>query len=139
MSKVLLTALMMALFFIGCGGSEPVPTQQSEKAQLPLEGTTWKLVSFGLTRMAVPSKATISFNEGRYSGHGGCNGVGGSYTLEGEKLTLSAGFSTMMACPELDLEHKYMNYLGSVSHYSIEGNTLDLGSNGKTLLRFKAE
>ena len=141
MIKSLLTVSLLALFFMGCGGSNPTPnnTTVTEKSQQTLEGTTWKLVSFGLTRMAVPKDASIAFSAGRYSGHGGCNGVGGDYTLTGDKLHLSAGFSTMMACPELDLEHKYMKYLQSVTAYKIEGNTLDLLSNGQILLRFQAE
>ena len=139
MLKSLFIALTVSLLFLGCGGTEPTPETATAKATKSLEGKAWNLVSFGLTRMAVPKKASITFNEGRYSGHGGCNGVGGDYVLEGEELTLSAGFSTMMACPELDLEHKYMKSLSSVSRFSIEGDTLDLRSDEQILLRFKAE
>ena len=139
MLKSLLMTLTLSLLFLGCSAAEPTPTTTPAKMGKSLEGTNWNLVSFGLTRMAVPQKASITFKEGHYNGHGGCNGVGGNYVLEGEKLTLSAGFSTMMACPELDLEHKYMKYLGSVTGYSIEGNMLDLRSDDKILLRFKAE
>lgn len=139
MMKSLFIALAVSLFLAACVGTEPAPTAVAEKADERLEGRTWKLVSFGLTRMAVPQKANIIFNDGHYSGHGGCNGVGGDYTSEDDKLTMSAGFSTMMACPELDLEHKYMKYLESVSRFDIEGDTLDLRSDDQILLRFKAQ
>ena len=139
MLKSLFMTLTVSLFLLGCGGTEPSPQTVTEQATKSLESTKWNLVSFGLTRMAVPEKASISFKEGRYSGHGGCNGVGGDYVVEGDRLTLSAGFSTMMACPELDLEHKYMKNLGNVKSYSIEGDTLDLRSDDQILLRFKAE
>ena len=139
MLKSLLIALAVSLFFLGCGGTEPTPMTAVERGTKTLEGTKWNLVSFGLTRRAVPKKAFISFQDGRYSGHGGCNGVGGDYVIEDDKITLSAGFSTMMACPELDLEHKYMKYLSSVSRYTIDGDTLDLRSDDHILLRFKTE
>ena len=139
MIKSLSVIFAVSLLFIGCGGSKPTPVTATEKTARTLEGTNWKLVSFGLTRMAVPQKASISFKDGQYSGHGGCNGVGGDYVLDNEKIILSAGFSTMMACPELDLEHKYMKYLNSVSRYSIDGDMLDLRSDDHILLRFKAE
>ncbi len=139
MSKLLSSIVLFALILIGCQSTTPTPQTQKVQQAKAFEGTTWKLVSFGLTRMAVPTKASITFNDGHYSGHGGCNGVGGGYKLEDNKLTLFAGFSTMMACPELDLEHKYMKYLSSVTEYNIEGDTLDLRSGGQILLRFKAQ
>jgi len=139
MIKSFIAIVVTTLLFTGCAAGEPSTANTTEQAVKQLEGTKWNLVSFGLTRMAVPKKASIIFKEGHYSGNGGCNGVGGDYVLESDKLTLSAGFSTMMACPELDLEHKYMKYLGNVTDYSIEGDMLDLRSEDLILLRFKAE
>jgi len=139
--KTLLIAAATSLLFLGCATTSQVsnsaPTQKQSSKNL--EGTTWKLVSFGLTRMAVPKDASIRLKEGQYSGKGGCNGVGGNYELNGNKLIFVAGFSTMMACPELDLEHKYMKALSKVESYSVEGDMLDLQGKGRSLLRFKAE
>jgi len=141
MYKTLLIAAATSLLFLGCATTsqasnlEPMHKQNSKK----LEGPTWKLVSFGLTRMAVPKDASIRLKEGQYSGRGGCNGVGGNYELNGEQLIFAAGFSTMMACPELGLEHKYMKALSEVDSYSVEGDILDLQGEGRSLLRFKAE
>ena len=111
----------------------------AQSSEAMLEGPTWKLVSFGLTRMAVPKKATIRFKDGTYSGHGGCNGVGGSYVVKGGGLKLSAGFSTMMACKELNLEHNYMKALSSVVSYRVGERTLELYSQEKMLLRFQKQ
>jgi len=141
MYKNLLLATAISMMLLGCATANQSTASEVTKEQhlKGIEGTTWKLVSFGLTRMAVPKGASIRFEAGQYSGHGGCNGVGGDYTLEGEKIKLSAGFSTMMACPELDLEHKYMKALNEVDSYKIKGDLLDLEGNGRLLLRFKAE
>ena len=141
MYKNLLVATAISMLLLGCATASQNTASDVTKEQqsIGIEGRTWKLVSFGLTRMAVPKGASIRFEAGQYSGHGGCNGVGGDYTLEGEKIKLSAGFSTMMACPELDLEHKYMKVLSEVDSYKIEGDILDLEGKGHLLLRFKAE
>jgi len=140
MYKKLLITLLSSSLFLGCSASSQMANlevvQQSRSQNL--EGTTWKLASFGLNRMAVPKGATLVLKNGQYSGHGGCNGVGGDYTLNGEKLSFSAGFSTMMACPELDLEHKYMQVLTRVDSYKVEGDVLDLQAQGRSVLHFKA-
>ena len=133
--------VLFVLMFMGIGvnafASELSTPIQNKTAVL--EGSTWKLVSFGMSRMAVQDNATISFKDGHYSGRGGCNGIGGNYELKGERLSLSAGFSTMMACPELDLEHKYNQALQAVTQWSISNNTLDLRSDKQSLLRFQAK
>ena len=131
MSKSLMWVLFVTFLF-----PFSVSAQSSEAM---LEGPTWKLVSFGLTRMAVPKKATIRFKNGTYSGHGGCNGVGGSYVVKGESLLLSAGFSTMMACDALNLEHRYMEALSSVASYRVGERTLELYSQEKMVLRFQKQ
>jgi len=140
MYKILLITLLSGSLFLGCSASSQTANLEvaQESSSQNLEGTTWKLGSFGLNRMAVPKDATLILKDGKYSGHGGCNGVGGNYTLNGEKLSFSAGFSTMMACPELDLEHKYMQALTHVDSYKVKGEVLDLQAQGRSVLRFKA-
>ena len=110
-----------------------------EKTKVFFEKTTWRLVSFGNSRMAVPEKATIRFEDGHYSGNGGCNGVGGNYVKQGESLSFEAGFSTMMACDVLDLEHKYVKALSRVNSFNIQGLFLELKENNITALRFRTK
>lgn len=141
MYKLSISALVFSLVIVGCGTAEPAPSQDVTKQRTvpALEGTKWKLLSFGLAHTAVPARASISFKDGRYSGNGGCNSIGGGYTIEGSKITFREGMSTMMACPELDLEHKYLQALNRVETFVIEGATLDLQSQGRSVLRFKAQ
>lgn len=40
--------------------------------------------------------------DGTYSGSDGCNGIGGTYEATDDELVLSPGFSTLMACPDID-------------------------------------
>jgi heat shock protein HslJ len=65
----------------------------------PLAGTRWKLESMGGTPAVEGSNVTLEFvDEGQVTGSGGCNGFGGSYTLEGSAITFSGVASTLMLC-----------------------------------------
>lgn len=56
-----------------------------------------------------------------------CNMVGGSYTLEGDALTIELGPSTMVFCGEQSLDQQYLKLLGNIEGYGVEGNRLVLG------------
>jgi len=131
MLKGILVLLLMATLGLA--------QEHKEKTKVSFEKTTWRLVRFGNSRMAVPQKATIRFVDGHYSGNGGCNGVGGNYIKQGESLSFEAGFSTMMACDELDLEHKYVKALSRVNSFNIKGLFLELKENNITALRFRTK
>ena len=61
-----------------------------------------------------------------------CNVVGGSYTLEGDALTIALGPSTMAFCGEQSLDQQYLELLGNIDSYALEGDrlTLDLIEGG---------
>jgi len=43
-----------------------------------------------------------------------CNQVGGTYTLDGDKLTITTGPSTLAFCGEASLDQQYLAALASV-------------------------
>ena len=131
MFKSFLSSVLVLSFIIGCSGT-PASQAKPQIEELTLEGHEWKLVSFGRTRMAVPKKAWVSFSEGNYRGYAGCNGMGGEYVKEGNKLLLKPGFSTMMACPDMRLETKFRQTMDSVTGYRIENNKILLLLNKET-------
>ncbi len=47
---------------------------------------------------------TMTFTDTTYSAQTNCNILGGSYTLSGDSITLSAPFSTRMACENAEVE-----------------------------------
>lgn len=87
-----------------------VPTMSSIPApavsmttSIPLEQTTWQLVSYrDAEGDMVPAweerPATFQFQAGRLTGTTGCNRFFNAYTLAGDRLTLEPGGSTLMAC-----------------------------------------
>jgi len=106
------------------------------KKEVSFENKKWKLVSFGMKRMAVPKEAWITFKEGHYSGNAGCNGMGGQYSVKGNTLKLKAGMSTLMACPEMALETKFHQEIGKVTSYTIKNEQLILMNNDHAVLNF---
>ena len=138
MFKSILSGLSTVLLLFGCAGL-PAETETVSKK---LEGKEWKLVSFGQSRMAVPSRATLLLKDGYYSGWAGCNAMGGKYVLRGDnliftgKLTFKGGVSTMMACSDMALESRYHEAMGKVDRYKVEGNRLILLHGDHSVLNF---
>jgi heat shock protein HslJ len=57
-------------------------------------------------------------DDGSLQGSDGCNGIGGTYTESGDTITVTQGFSTLMACPGVD------TWLRDIATASIDGTTL---------------
>ncbi|MBQ7856082.1 MAG: META domain-containing protein [Alistipes sp.] len=130
-------ALFCAVLLVGCCSQ----CRQRQKNAKPLVGTTWHLVQFEGRDVQLPQQ---SFNlrfgaDGSISGTAACNQILGQYsTTEKLGLHLDPVGTTMMLCPENgELEIKFTQLLGSVTHYDIDFDTLLLIQDGtiKALLR----
>jgi heat shock protein HslJ len=73
---------------------------------------------------------SLSFGtNGEVAGNGGCNGYGGTYTVDGMNLSIVGVVSTMMACEDQTLMTQETNFLSSLqlaTNYTLEGDTLTL-------------
>ncbi|MBB6095154.1 heat shock protein HslJ [Povalibacter uvarum] len=132
------TALMFGM--IGCASSPAAVTNE------PLEGPQWKLTRLGgqPATATSPEKAPyLQFlaAEKRVVGSGGCNRLGGSYTLDGSKLTLGQMASTMMACPHgMDQEQALHAAFKKVTNWRVDGETLQLlDAAGQSVATFEAK
>jgi heat shock protein HslJ len=122
-----------------CAGNAPHAPPAS------LENTYWKLTHLGATAVTTPERQREAHfilhpADKRVTGSGGCNGIGGTYRLEGENLAFGPMIRTMMACPTgMDTENEFLAVLGKARKARVAGRQLELlDDNGKPLARFEA-
>jgi heat shock protein HslJ len=93
---------------------------------------TWKLVSYGPASSQTPAAAdvdtSIEFKDGQVNGNVGCNGFGGDYRVDGDKLTFGSIVSTMMFCegPVGDQESGTLAVLKDTTKFTLDGDTLTI-------------
>ena len=125
MKKYLITLLIICLGISAC-------TAKNDGSSAALMGS-WKLTSYShadvLTPAVSDTEAGLTFNDdGTISGNSGCNGLGGSYKVEGNEVTFSEVVSTLMACDDARMaqEGAFHQVLTDTATFKIEGNTLTL-------------
>lgn len=131
MKKYLLMLFVIVLAISACGADE---------SSVTLSGA-WTLSSYGPAGAMIPAvpdtEAGLTFNEdGTVTGNSGCNGLGGTYAVEGDQITFSEIVSTLMACedPRMTQEAAVHQVLTDTATYKIEGNTLTLTNNDMVLV-----
>lgn len=111
---------------------------------LPLVGTAWTLnaVASGgaVSSVIAGTEATVSFGEdGSVTGSGGCNRYGGTYTVDGDTITIGDVTSTQMACSGAigQQEQAFFAGLSEAASFTIEGASLTVyDAQGAMLLGF---
>lgn len=89
-----------------------------------------------------PESYTITFsNDGTYSIKADCNRGSGTYTLEGNELTIAPGPITLAYCGSDSLDSQYLSLLNNVINVSMDNDQLILGmgNNGDIMMFVKDE
>jgi heat shock protein HslJ len=74
-----------------------------------------------------PNRYTIRFRaDGRLAIRADCNQGGGTYTLDGARLTITPGPMTLIACGPMSQDTAFMRGLRDVATYVMDGNNLVL-------------
>jgi heat shock protein HslJ/uncharacterized membrane protein len=107
----------------------------------PLEGTTWQLTPAGDAKDPGTAPPTVRFADGRASGFSGCNRFAGSYSRDGDTITVGRLAGTMMACPEprMAAEKVFLDGLSGSHRVAIAGDRLTLTPATGQPLAFQAE
>lgn len=119
----------------GAGGSAPAA----------IEGSAWRLTQLPGTQSAALAQlsrpVTARFESGRLTGFGGCNNFSGSYSLDGNRLTVGPVASTQMACPEpgASTEAAFQKALTGSLDLALDGDHLSATTASGDQLRFKRE
>ena len=114
-------------------------------ASTTLQGTYWKLLSLrGAPVEAIngPQEPHLVFDAdaNRMSGSGGCNRLGASITLDGDRLRFGSTQATRMSCERgMATEQSLLNELPAVARWRIRGERLQLlDEQGRELALFEA-
>ena len=131
--------------YIAAQNADDVPVIPTPAQEPALTGTTWGWVSTttpaGVTAVNDPSRYTILFNEdGSANIKADCNNVSASYTVDGNNISITAGPSTLAACPSDTLDQQYLAGLSGVAIYFFEEGDLymDMAADAGTM-RFTAQ
>jgi heat shock protein HslJ len=139
--KLLLLLGMAAL--AGCAA----PKTGGGKGELDLTSAQWELVKWSMQPMPPAGVRPIILrfdqkgDEGRVSGHAGCNQFSAPYVLrDAGEITIATPVATYMACaPEvMQFEARLLDKLESISTYKITRNNLDLIAADGHVLSFQA-
>lgn len=149
LARLAVPVAALAIVLAACtGGASPsadAGASGEPPATASLEGTPWQLTEYvgaGGRAINVPATlvVTATFEGGRVTGSGGCNTYSGSYTVDGEALAISSLVATKMSCggPRDEVESQYLQILGLVESYTIDGQTLALRNGSGTItLRYE--
>ena len=118
------------------GGSDQLEINVVQVAQAPsvnLRGTNWELTSLTVggvqTRVMTKPRPTLAFDGARMSGNSGCNGFGGSYTQNVNRLQIGTVISTLRACADdnmMKLEAMYFRALSGTVQFTSDASSLTL-------------
>ena len=118
------------------GGQDSGPAGSTDR----LFGRRWKLSE--VNGVSVKSgKPYLEFDRTskRFSGHGGCNRIGGSFEIDRTTLRFLQAVSTRMACFDAELQQMESDFLKALSQtftFQIEENMLRLSDGGRAILAF---
>jgi len=120
-------------------------TSEGGKQNNVITDRKWKLIELAGKPVADKVNGKEPFillakKDNHYSASGGCNGMGGTFTLEDNgRIKFSQGMSTMMACENMEIENGLRETLAKVDNYSLNGENLSLNkARMAPLARFKA-
>ena len=110
--------LIALLILTACGG----------KSSASIEGE-WKLVSYDQTAAVPDVETSIEFKDGQMRGNVGCNGFGGEYTVDGNKIKFGPVMSTMMFCEAVaDQESSTLTVLREEAAFILNDDRLAITS-----------
>lgn len=88
---------------------------------------------------ALPAQVTLELrSDGRFITAGGCNSLSGQYRSSGSSLKFADAASTLMACPDqqMDTDARLGAAIGKARTYRVNGTQMEwLDENGNTVLK----
>ncbi|MBN2045391.1 MAG: META domain-containing protein [Anaerolineales bacterium] len=120
--------VMLFLVLVSCIGD----------ASAQLDGTAWRLVTYGGKYVIPGSSPTLFFENGSVGGNASCNNFGGNYQARGSQLIIGETAWTLMACADnqlMEQENAYMQLLDQTDRFEfINGQLVITTAAGEKLI-----
>ena len=137
------TLIVLAVLLLQCKTNQ---RYQSDGSKIALENTQWRLVEVKGEPVVTPPDGRdvymVLSREGemlRLKGHAGCNGLGGDYTLDGDKISFQAITTRMYCESQMETENQFTQMLSAADRYEVRATTLELYRGKKLLGKFEAD
>jgi heat shock protein HslJ len=137
--RVFISHLVLFLVLFGCkavsnGGVEDLNV--IEKINNSWILASMKGIDVDVEFVERKPQLNINTSENKVTGYSGCNNYFGKISVEGDSIKIGPLGSTMMACPTMQAEYKYMKLLESVDGYDVGNSELTLLLDGEPVLVF---
>ncbi|MEO8571220.1 MAG: META domain-containing protein [Chloroflexota bacterium] len=121
-----LSLALAAILFGACSGG-PASSGAPSGAGKGLDGKTYLSTAVQGAVLAGGTRIRLSFTNGSISASGGCNTMGGSYTITGGRLAATQMSMTDMGCdPARNLQDQWLAKLLGGATVALAGDTLTL-------------
>ena len=114
---IVTTAIVVACSSAGAPSAPPAS----------LDGHTYLSTNLQGPALVPGTRIRLAFADGSLNANGGCNTMGGTYSIDGDRLKTSQMFMTEMGCddPRMQQDDWLARFLGNVT-YTLDGDTLTL-------------
>lgn len=137
-------SILFVFFILVCACSTSRTSNNTSPGPEILYAHRWDLVELRGKQVSISEQTQphlLFFEEDppRVGGSVGCNHLSGTFQLTGESgLKFDPLITTKMACPDLEMESRFVNTLGEVDGWKVEEDKLSLMMGDKTGALLKA-
>ncbi|MDO8484812.1 MAG: META domain-containing protein [Candidatus Limnocylindrales bacterium] len=113
--------ILTAVIVVACSSAAPSPSPAS------LDGHTYLSTDLQGAVLVPETRIRLAFSDGSLNANGGCNIMGGAYSIDGDRLTTTQMSMTEMGCdePRMQQDEWLARLLGGVT-FTLDGDTLTL-------------
>lgn len=119
--------------------------KRAKPADSPLLNKRWKLIEMNGENVEVTEAfqsdpyVTLSMHSNKVHGSGGCNRFGGTYSLDGDKLTFVHLLATKKFCEGAsEVENQFLSELRAATGFRVVGDAMWILREGKQVMKFEA-
>lgn len=133
--------ILTIVMFVACATKKGA---ESGNSTVEILDVKWQLVELNGKKVDNTINGKTPFlelrsAENRYGASGGCNGIGGTYEISGNNaIAFSQGFSTKMACQNMEIENGIFSLFKSARTFGLDAEGLVLKDDqGTVVAKFK--